>query len=77
MRCHSQLIKTGRSPLAAISDALSVSLDELVFGMSYEMKRQSDKWRSVIEDCSISELEILTEVSDALKKAIRRHIDKR
>ena len=76
------LVETGRKKaslrtLAALSDALAVSLDELVFGMSYEMKRQSDKWRSVIEDCSISELEILTESADAIKKAIRRHIDKR
>ena len=76
------LVETGKKKaslktLAAISDALSVSMDELVFGMSNEMKKQSDEWRSVIEDCSICELEILTETADAIKRSLRRHIENR
>ncbi len=71
-------VETGRRRvslkiLVTISDALFVSLDELVFGMPFMMKTQSDKLAEVIMDCSGYERKILTDTAIALKKALRLH----
>ena len=63
--------------LASISEALSVSMDELIFGMWYAPQNRSDEWREVAMDCSQSEMEILIESASAIKKAIRRHTTNR
>ena len=72
------LVETGKKKLslkvlAAISESLDVSLDELVYGMANAGKYADDEWGAVITDCSRYEREILLETAMALKKVLRRY----
>lgn len=71
-------VETGRKRaslkiLVTVSDALFVSLDELIFGMPFTMKTQSDRLAEVIMDCNGYERRVLTDTVIALKKALRLH----
>ena len=65
--------KVSLKVLAAISEGLDCSLDELVFGMANAGKYADDDWGSVISDCGRYEKEILLETVLALKKVLRRY----
>lgn len=59
--------------LVSISDALYISMDALIFGLSHTPKNHSDRWGEVTKDCSFTEMEVLIETADAMKKAMRKH----
>ena len=59
--------------LAAISEELSVTMDELVFGPVNAAKSQAEDWGDIILDCDRHEREFMIETAGAMKKAIRRH----
>ena len=56
--------------LAAISQALPVSMDELIFGPT-AMTNRTEEWAEIIKGCSVHERDILTDTAIALKKALR------
>ena len=65
--------KASLKVLAAVSEGLGVSLDELVYGMAGSERYSVDDWGVLITDCSRYEREIMVEAAQALKAALRRY----
>jgi len=59
--------------LVSISDALSISMDDLIFGFSHTPQNQSGRWNEVVKDCNLNEMNVLIETAAAMKKAMRKH----
>jgi transcriptional regulator with XRE-family HTH domain len=74
------LVKTGRKMpslkmLVSICDALSISLDEMVFGSQPGRKTDQAEWGRLLNDCSQYEKEILKDVAICVKASLREHND--
>ena len=72
------LVETGRKMaslkvLVSICDALSISLDEMVFGSQAGRKEDKEAWEQIIADCTRYEKEILRDTAKTLKASLREH----
>ena len=72
------LVETGRKMpslkmLVSICDALSISLDEMVFGSQHCRKTGQEEWERMLDDCSQYEKEILMDVATCVKATLREH----
>ena len=72
------LVETGRKMaslkmLVSICDALSISLDEMVFGNQTGRKTDKEVWAQIIADCTWYEKEILRDMAKSLKVSLREH----
>ena len=61
--------------LVSICDALSISLDEMVFGSQHCRKTGQEEWERMLDDCSQYEKEILKDVAICVKASLREHND--
>ena len=72
------LVETGKKKaslkiVVAIAQSLSVSLDELVFGMGKTAYSGTEEMDHVLEDLTRYEEIILSETMEALKRALRTY----
>ena len=56
--------------LCNLADALSLSLDETVFGNLKAIQKNGPEWEKILADCSGSEKEVIMETVNTLKKML-------
>ena len=54
-------------------EAVSISLDEMVFGSQAGRKEDKEAWEQIIADCTRYEKEILRDTAKTLKASLREH----